>query len=106
MKGGDKMDAVISLVLTSVATVISGFVLFYIQRVYNDQKIKDSQVCQEKNTENELILRSLNALGKLTVANTIALRDGKTTEEMTEALYEYSEVEKEMYRYMVSHCSK
>lgn len=100
------MDAVISLALTSIATVISGFVLFYIQRVYNEQKHKESQECKEKNTENELILRSLNALGKLTVANTIALRDGKMTEEMSEVLSEYSAIEKEMYRYMVSHCSK
>lgn len=100
------MDAVISLVLTSVATVISGFVLFFIQRVYNDQKLKASYENKEKTIENELILRSLNALGKLTVANTMALRDGKMTEGMSEALSEYSEVEKEMYRYMVSHCSK
>jgi len=96
------MESEFSLIITSAATVISSMVLFFMKRFLNKQQDKEEERYREKAKENELILHSLNALGKLTVANSIALRDGKSNSEMTAALEEYEHINKAMYEYLVS----
>ncbi len=59
-----------------------------------------------KRKENVLILKSINAVGKLTVANSIAIRDGKTNGETHEALENYEEVDSELYEYLLEVNSK
>ena len=96
------MDQIIGTSITTAATVISGVILFFIKRHFS--LARDSELRREKlkQKESELILRSLNALGRLTVINSIALRDGRTNGELTPALEEYGKVEKEMYAYLIS----
>ena len=96
------MDTAITLLITSAASVFSGTVLFLIQRFFKNQQHKDEEREKDKATQTALILKSLNALGKLTVANSIALRDGKTNGELKSALTEYEVVEKELYEYLIS----
>ena len=96
------MDSMINTFLTTAATVISGMVLYVIKRYFGQHRETEQKRDIAKAKENELILRSLNALGKLTVANSIALRDGKTNGEMSTALREYEGVEKELYSYLVA----
>lgn len=96
------MDTAITLLVTSVASIFSGMVLFLIQRFFKNQQRKDEEREKDKATQTALILKSLNALGKLTVANSIALRDGKTNGELKSALTEYEVVEKELYEYLIS----
>lgn len=96
------MDSMINTFLTTAATVISGMVLYIIKRYFGQHHETEQKRDIAKAKENELILRSLNALGKLTVANSIALRDGKTNGEMSAALREYESVEKELYSYLVT----
>lgn len=100
------MEAAMSYILTAVITIVSGLVLFFLQRMLNKQQKAEEERDQKKAQENALILRSINALGNLTVANSIALRDGKTNGEMKTALTEYEEVNKEMYAYIIANCSK
>ena len=96
------MDSVFSIMITSFASIFSGTILFLLQRFFKSQQKKEEIRDLDKATQNALILKSLNALGKLTVANTIALRDGRTNGEMSSALKEYEQVEKELYAYLVS----
>ena len=96
------MDSMINMSLTTIATVISGMLLFVIKRYFGQHRESELRRDCAKAKENELILRSLNALGKLTVANSIALRDGKTNGEMSAALKEYETVEKELYSYLIA----
>ena len=100
------MEAAMSYILTAVITIVSGLVLFFLQRMLNKQQKAEEERDHKKAQENALILRSINALGNLTVANSIALRDGKTNGEMKTALAEYEEVNKEMYAYIIANCSK
>ena len=69
-----------------------------------------SQAYEERDAakakENILILKSIDAVGKLTYANAIAIRDGKTNGEMHEAMECYSESKQEMYDYLLEHNSK
>lgn len=96
------MDSVFSIMLSSFVSIFSGMVLFLLQRFLKSQQKKEEIRDLDKATQNALILKSLNALGKLTVANSIALRDGRTNGEMSSALKEYEQVEKELYASLVS----
>lgn len=96
------METFIPVILGGITSIFSGLILFVLKRYVrkNDEQKKSDNIYKQK--ENSLILRSLKALGKLTVANSIALRDGKTNGEMSGALDEYEEVEKEMYIHLIN----
>ncbi|MGI6522818.1 MAG: hypothetical protein ACOX2Y_02935 [Christensenellales bacterium] len=67
-----------------------------------DKKDKrDEQAEKVLAKENVLIIKSINAVGKLTEATAIALVDGKLNGEIHSALKEYSTVDKEMYNYLL-----
>jgi len=95
------MENTISLILSGMSGIICGGVLFFIKRYFTKKDYDDANHNECKMKENILILRTINAVGKLIVANTIALRDGKTNGETTTALSEYEAVEKEMYNYLL-----
>lgn len=96
------MNPAVSVLVTSVASICSGLILFLLQRLLKRQQKAEETRDRDKATQTALILKSLNALGKLTVANSIALRDGKTNGELKAALTEYEAVEKELYAYLIA----
>ena len=96
------MNAILSLIITLTASVFSGIVVFLFKNFLRRQQEKEEMREKEKATETALILRSLIALGKLTVANTLALRDGKSRKEINEALKEYKDVETALYEHLIS----
>ena len=96
------METLFTVLLTSVASVFSGVVLFLIQSHLKKQRKKEEEREAEKANQMTLIIRTLNSLGKLTVANSIALRDGHTNGELKDALKEYKEVEADLFDYLAS----
>ena len=76
--------------------------LFLIQSHLKKQREKEEEREAEKANQMTLIIRTLNSLGKLTVANSIALRDGHTNGELRNALGEYRDVEKDLFDYLTS----
>ena len=96
------METLFAVLLTSVASVFSGVVLFLIQSHLKKQRKKEEERETEKANQMTLIIRTLNSLGKLTVANSIALRDGHTNGELKDALKEYKEVETDLFDYLAS----
>ena len=96
------METLFTVLLTSVASVFSGVVLFLIQSHLKKQRKKEEEREVEKANQMTLIIRTLNSLGKLTVANSIALRDGHTNGELKDALKEYKEVETDLFDYLAS----
>ena len=92
---------IVTIVLSIVASVVSGMALFFLQRFFKRKDKKDEKRDAVKAKENILIMKSIDAVGKLTVANSIALRDGKTNGEMHAALDGYSEISQEMYDYLL-----
>ena len=95
----------ITIILSIFASVISGMALFFLQKFFKDKDKKDEQRDMVKAKENVLILKSIDALGKLTYANAIAIRDGKTNGEMHEAMDSYNEVKDDLYDYLVENAS-
>ena len=96
------MGSWISALLTAGTTIVSGLILFFLQRFLTKQQRKEEQRDAAKTKEILLLFRSLDALGKLSVANGIALRDGKTNGDLSLALEEFERVQHQMYEYLVS----
>ena len=88
---------IITVAISIFASIVSGTMLFFLQRYFKklDERAKAAA------HENILILKSINALGKLTVANSVALKEGKNNGELTSAMNEYKSVDKELYDYLL-----
>ena len=92
---------VVTIIISIIGSVVSGTALFLLQRWFKKKDACDERRDNAKAKENVLIIKSINAVGKLTVANSIALRDGKTNGEMHEALNDYEKVDNEMFSYLL-----
>lgn len=95
------LSIVISIVFSTLAGIISGAVLFFVKRFFKKKELVEHQRYENRVKENMLILKSIDVIGKLTVANSIALRDHKTNGTMSNALNEYEEVSAELYAYLL-----
>ncbi len=104
INGGITMVA--SIVISVCASIISGMVLFFLQRYFKRKRKEDEERDKTKAKQNLLILKSINAVGKLTYADAIAIRDGKTNGEMKDAMKTYAEVKDELYEYLLEETSK
>ena len=96
----------IAIIISTCASIISGMVLFFLQRFFKKKQKIDEERDRAKVKENMLILKSIDAVGKLTYADAVAIRDGKTNGEMKEAMKAYAEVKDELYEYLFEQNSK
>ena len=96
------MEIALTILLTSIASIFSGVVLFLIQSHLKKQRKKEEEREAEKAKQMTLIIRTLNSLGKLTVANSIALRDGHTNGELKEAMKEYKDIENDLMDFLTT----
>lgn len=97
---------IISIIISIGASVISGMALFFLQRYFKRKEKREAERDKVRRRENVLLMKSLDAVGKLTYANAIAIRDGKTNGEMHEAMESYNESKEEMYDYILEQNSK
>ncbi len=97
---------ILTIALSVFASVVSGMALFFMQRYFRSKDKIDEARDDAKAKENVLILKNIDALGKLTYANSIAIRDGKTNGEMKEGISAYMEVREDMYNYLLENNSK
>ena len=88
-------------IISIVCSVISGMTLFFLQRFFKKKEEQDKQKEDARRKENVLILKSIDAIGKLTYANAIAIRDGRTNGELKDALKDYHNVRDELYEYLL-----
>ena len=96
----------IAIIISTCASIISGMVLFFLQRFFKKKQKVDEERDRAKAKENLLILKSIDAVGKLTYADAVAIRDGKTNGEMKEAMKAYAEVKDELYEYLLEQNSQ
>ena len=94
---------VIAITISLGTSVVSGTVLFFVKRYFTKRDARDEQAERTRRQTSLLTLRSINAIGKLTEANAIAIRDGTTTGELKAALEEYSKVNAELYDFLFEH---
>ena len=97
---------VASIIISVCASIISGMVLFFLQRFFKKKQKVDEERDRAKAKENVLIRKRREAVGELTYADAVAIRDGKTNGEMKEAMKAYAEVKDELYEYLLEQNSK
>ena len=98
--------AYVSIIISVLASIISGMVLFFLKRYFERKEKAEVEKEKAKQKENVLILKSIDAIGKLTYANAIAIRDGKTNGELKSAISDYNGIQKELYNYLLEQNSK
>ena len=97
---------VVSIIVSCCSAILSGVVLFFLQRYFKRKAKKDEQRDKEKREENILILKTIDAIGQLTYADSLAIRDGKTNGELKSAFEKYKETNAELYEYLLEVNSK
>ena len=96
----------VAIVISIASSIISGMVLFFLQRYIKKKHENDEKSEKQRHKRDVLTIKSISAIGDLTLANSIALRDGKTNGELKKALKEYEIVNKEMLEFLFENIDK
>lgn len=91
----------VAIIISITGSIVSGMVLFFLQRFFKKKAKTDEERDEAKRKENILILKSIDAVGKLTYADAIAIRDGKTNGEMKTAIEAYKKADEELYNFLL-----
>jgi|GEM_PF-1099447 hypothetical protein len=96
----------ISIIISIATSIFSGIVLFFIKRYFDNKEKIEIEEEKARQKENVLILKSIDAIGRLTYADSIAIRDGKINGEMKDAVQSYIAIKSELYDYLIDQNSK
>lgn len=96
----------VAIAISIGSSIISGMVLYFLQSFFKKKAKKDEERDAVKQRENILILKSIDAVGKLTYADSIAIRDGKTNGEMKAAIEAYNKANQELYDFLLKQSVK
>ena len=96
----------ISSIISIATSIFSGIVLFFIKRYFDNKEKIEIEEEKARQKENVLILKSIDAIGRLTYADSIAIRDGKINGEMKDAVQSYIAIKSELYDYLIDQNSK
>ena len=99
--GPEGRDLMTATVISVCASVVSGVTLFFMQRFFRHREEGEKKKDETARRENILILKSVSVIGKLTMSNAIAIRDGRTNVELHAALEDYDKVNRELYDYLL-----
>ena len=96
----------IAIVISICASLISGTILFFIQRYFRRKEKHEEQAETRRERKDILTLKSLKAIGKLTTANATAIKHGHQNGEMDKAMDDYEIVDKELYDFLIQNTAK
>lgn len=96
----------ISIIISVATSIFLGIVLFFIKRYFDNKEKIEIEEEKARQKENVLILKSIDAIGRLTYADSIAIRDGKINGEMKDAVQSYIAIKSELYDYLIDQNSK
>ena len=95
-----------AIVISIVGSVFSGMTLFFLQAFFKKQGKKNEDKEKARQRENVLVLKSIDAIGKLTYANAIAIKDGRTNGELKDAIKDYHQVREDLYNFIIEESTK
>lgn len=109
-------------IMAFLSPIVSALIIWYIQRQYlKREKIRDEQIAEERKRQEKrehekeqelkvrtdsrkqeslLTMRMMKAIGKLSYANSIAIKEGKVNGVMEEALMYYRETSSELSEFL------
>jgi ABC-type transport system involved in cytochrome bd biosynthesis fused ATPase/permease subunit len=95
------MEHIISILASVVVTVVASLLLFFAQRHFKRAE-ESSEKAEERRAEQQmLILQTVQAIGELTMASAIAVKNGHTNGEMQKAMDHFNEVDKELNKFLI-----
>ena len=90
-----------AIIISVCASIVSVMALYFLKRYFYKRDKKEAKKDELIAKENILILKSIDAVGKLTYADAIAIRDGKTNGEMKAAIEAYKKADEELYNFLL-----
>ena len=109
-------------IMAFLSPIVSALIIWYIQRQYlKREKIRDEQIAEERKRQEKreadkehelkvrtdsrkqeslLTMRMMKAIGKLSYANSIAIKEGKVNGVMEEALVYYRDTSSELSEFL------
>ena len=92
---------VIAIIICIATSIISGSIMFFFTRYLNRREKHEEAVENRRARKDYLMIKSVKAIGELTVVTAIAVRDGKSNGEMTKALSNFDDVDKELDGFLI-----
>ena len=96
----------LSMIFSIITSLISGMVLFLMQTYIKNRNTKDEEDEKGQQKKYTLMIKSINALGKLAMSNSTVINSAETSPEAREALNEYNKVNSEMLDYLIDTANK
>lgn len=96
----------LSMIFSVITSIISGMVLFLMQTYIKNRNTKDEEEEKGQQKKYTLMIKSINALGKLAMSNSTVINSAATSEEAREAVNEYNQVNREMLDYLIDNANK
>ena len=90
-----------AIIISIGASIVSGSAIFLLQRYFKRKDKADEKRTSVLARENFLVLKTLNAVGKLTYANALAIQNKTVNGQMHDAMETYAEVNDELYNYLL-----
>lgn len=89
------------MIFSVITSIISGMVLFLMQTYIKTRNSKEQQSEKSEQKKYTLMIKSINALGKLATSNSNVINSAETSNEARDALNEYNKVSNEMMDYLI-----
>ena len=96
----------LTMVFSIITSIISGMVLFLMQTYIKNRNSKDAQSEKSEQKKYTLMIKSINALGKLATSNSTVINSAETSADARDALLEYNKVNNEMLNYLIDNANK
>ena len=95
------MHEAITYILSIVVPAVGGALVYFIQKHFKRME-KCNEDAEERRTQKDLlVLKCLKAIGELTCANALAVKNGHTNGEMEKAQKDFESVDKELNAFLL-----
>jgi|GEM_PF-1082705 len=100
------MTEVLIAVICTIVSALGGALIYFLQRHFKRME-KHAEANEERRTKKDLlVLKSLKAIGDLTCANAIAIKQGHCNGEVDAAKKSFEAVEKELDAFILESAVK
>jgi len=93
-------------IICTIVSALGGALLYFLQRHFKRMEKYAEDADKRRTIKDVLVLKCLKSIGKLTEANSIAIKTGHTNGELEEARKSFEAVEKELDAFILEQAVK
>jgi len=106
IKGGQNNMEILIAIICTIVSALGGALLYFLQRHFKRME-KYAEASEDRRTKKDLlVLKSLKAIGDLTCANAIAIKNGHCNGELDQAKKAFENVERELDAFILESAVK